>query len=127
MSALAHVTLGNVLKWFLFLVVGSALVWYALFQSRLLISGPSLTLHADTKVPHDTRVVTVAGAARNVTAITLNDRPIFTDDEGNFHEQLVLENGYTILTLRARDRYGRETILEQPFVYAPAYAQVQKP
>lgn len=127
MSTLAHVTLGNILKWFLFLLVGGALVWYALFQARLLIGGPSLTLHADTEVLHYARVVAIVGTARNVTAITLNDRSIFTDEEGNFHEQVVLENGYTILTLRARDRYGREKILEQPLVYAPAYAQVQKP
>lgn len=116
------ITLGGVLKWLLIGMLMIALLWYGAFQARLFISGPALMLAPDTATLHETRMVTIEGTARNVTAVTLNGRPIFTDDEGRFREQLVLENGYTIMTLRAQDRYGREQTLEQPFVYAPAYA-----
>lgn len=112
---------GSVLKLASRLLFGGILLWYGAFQARLFIAGPSLTLSTNTVVLHDTRVTTLRGTARNVTAISLNDRPIFTDDEGNFREQLVLEYGYTILTLRAEDRYGRKKVLTQPFVYTPAY------
>ena len=48
--------------------------------------------------------------------ITLNGRQIFTDKNGNFKEALVLENGYTVATLRAEDRYGRVTHQTQTYV-----------
>ena len=119
-SAYRMLTLGGIVKVAVSVVVVGALLWYAAFQARGLIIGPTLAL-ADTAVTHHTRTVTLTGTARNITALTLNDRPIFTDDHGTFREQLVLENGYTILTLRARDRYGREEVRVQPFVYTPAY------
>ena len=119
-SAYRRPTLGGIVKVASSMVVVGALVWYAAFQARGLIIGPTLAL-ADTAVTHDTRIVILTGTARNITALTLNDRPIFTDDHGTFREQLVLENGYTIMTLRAKDRYGREEVLVQPFVYTPAY------
>lgn len=122
MNRIRRLTLGSALKWTTIALAAGTLTWYAAFQARFFIAGPSITLAGDTATRRDSRSVTVMGTAENITAITLNDRPIFTDDAGNFREQLVLENGYTILTLRARDRYGRKTVLAQPFVYTPAYA-----
>ncbi len=66
------------------------------------------------------RIITLEGQARNIAKITLNGRQIFTDPTGNFAEALVLENGYTIATIAATDRYGRTTTLTRPFMYTPA-------
>lgn len=114
-------SLGIVLRRLGMVLAAGALVAYALWEARFLIAGPTLTLAAEPPTAQISRTVTIAGAARNISEITLNGRPIFTDKDGNFSEQVVLESGYTILTLRARDRYGREKILERPFVYVPAY------
>ncbi len=114
-------TLGTVLKWIGIATVVAGLLWYALFQARLLIAGPILTLEAPRTPNQSERVIEVVGSARNVSAITLNDRPIFTDEEGYFRERVILEHGYTIMTVRAIDRYGRTVVLEQPLVYTPAY------
>lgn len=116
-------TLSTLLTWLLAAVVCGALAWYVLFQARLVLGGPILELERGLATVHHTRVVAVSGTAQNVTGITLNGRAIYVDEDGHFREQLVLENGYTIMTIRARDRYGRETALEQPFVYAPAYSE----
>ncbi len=116
-----RLTLGSVLKWCAIVALGAALAWYVAFQARFLIIGPSLVLTSDMPTVADTRTVIISGTARNITSLSLNDRPIFTDDDGDFREQLVLENGYTIMTLRARDRYGRDTTLQKEFVYAQAY------
>ena len=113
--------LGTVLKWTALTCIVAGLLSYGVFQARLLIAGPSIALASDTRASQTERVVVISGVARNVTEITLNDRPLFTDDDGNFRERLVLEDGYTIMTIRAKDRYGREKVLTQPFVYAPAY------
>lgn len=93
---------------------------YLIFQARFLIAGPKLSLDIEPPVNNTTRVVELSGNATNITHLWLNDRPIFTDEKGHFKEALILENGYTITTLRARDRYGRETEIVRSFVYTPA-------
>lgn len=91
--------------------------WYIAFQARYLIAGPELSILPEPSVVQHERVVELKGTARNVTALFLNGRAIVTDESGNFTEPVVLENGYTIMSLEARDRYGRTTRLERPFVY----------
>ncbi len=44
-------------------------------------------------------------------------RKIYTDKDGYFKEALVLENGYTVATLQAEDRYGRITKHTEEFVF----------
>jgi hypothetical protein len=93
---------------------------YLIFQARFLILGPQITLEPNHIGRVNQPVVTLRGEARNITRLWLNDRPIFTDRTGRFEEALVLENGYTIATLTAEDRYGRRTALYREFVYVPA-------
>lgn len=111
---------GSILKTIgIFLVIG-LIVYYVIFQARFLITGPQIILTFEPETQHNERVITLEGTAYNITHLWLNDRPIFTDEHGNFKEALVLENGYTITTLRATDRYGRETRVIRSFVYTPA-------
>ncbi len=102
------------------IVLIGLIITYVIFQARFLITGPQIIL---TEVPiteYNQRVITLEGSAFNITHLWLNDRQIFTDEDGGFKEALVLENGYTIATLRATDRYGRETRVVRSFVYTPA-------
>jgi len=93
---------------------------YVSYQARFLIVGPQITLTNDSPILQNQRAVTLEGSATNISRVWLNDRPIFTDPNGNFSTDVVLQNGYTILTLEAEDRYGRQTSLTQEFVYKPA-------
>ncbi len=93
---------------------------YVVFQARFLIVGPQINLINEPPTQNNDRVITLSGNTQNITHLWLNGRQIFTDENGNFEEALVLENGYTITTLRATDRYGRETKIARSFVYTPA-------
>ena len=88
---------------------------YVIFQARFLLAGPQIFVSPNPSVSEE-RMVTIAGQAKNIVRITLNGRQIFTDKNGNFNEALVLENGYTVATLRAEDRYGRVTQHTQSYV-----------
>ena len=86
------------------------IVGYSMIESRALILGPSISITS----PRDgemisSNVVRITGVGKNISAITLNDRPIFVDAEGNFTEELLLPLGYTILSMKAEDRFGRGT------------------
>jgi hypothetical protein len=102
------------------LILFGLICTYIVFQARFLIAGPQIVLEAEPAIQNNTRTISLVGTAQNITHLWLNDRPIFTDESGRFTEALVLENGYTVATLRAKDRFGRETRVERPFVYTPA-------
>jgi hypothetical protein len=93
---------------------------YVVFQARFLIIGPQVRLVQESESVVNERQITLAGSAFNISRLWLNDRPIYTDAQGNFKEALVLENGYTVATVRAQDRYGRETAIKRTYVYIPA-------
>jgi hypothetical protein len=92
------------------------MLWYLAYQARNLLLGPQITLR-DISVTQDERTVTVNGTTRNITELSMNGKTIYTDESGVFNEKLVLENGYTIMTIHAKDRYGRAISLSHPFVY----------
>lgn len=104
----------------LFLLAAFAIGGYAYFRSREFLRGPQITITA----PGDGSIfseapVTVSGHAQNVSAISLNDAPIFIDSQGQFKEKLLLLEGYNILTLKAQDRFGKKTEKTLELVYTP--------
>lgn len=113
-------TLRRFLGWSLSALCIGATLAYLVFQARFLITGPLITVTSESNGVYNTRVVPLSGTTHNIARLWLNDRPIFTDEAGNFNEALVLENGYTIATLRAEDRYGRTTRVEREFMFIPA-------
>jgi Glucodextranase, domain B len=114
------ITFATIVRTGLVLVLLFGLVLYVLWQARFLLAGPQVTItEAPDRITAE-RIVTIAGQTSNITSITLNGRQIFTDPTGYFREALVLENGYTIATIAATDRYGRTTQVERPFIYIPA-------
>ncbi len=114
------ITLRTILKYVTLFGAIGLVGLYALFQSRFLIIGPQIVLTHELNTLHNERRIFLEGTAYNISRLWLNDRQIFTNAQGDFKEALVLENGYTIATLRAEDRYGRETKVERSFVYTPA-------
>lgn len=92
-------------------------IGYAFWQGRNLINGPELSITSEPDVVQTGRVVYLEGVAENVTALYLNGRSIVTDQHGNFAEGIVLENGYSVVSLDAEDRFGREVHWEKPVVY----------
>ena len=112
-------SLRTIVRYALTISLVAILLAYIIFQARFLIQGPKITLVNEPASVENSRTVTLSGYARNITKITLNDRSIFTDTSGYFSEALVLENGYTIATITATDRYGRETRVVRTFVYTP--------
>ena len=51
----------------------------------------------------------VSGIAKNIKDISLNDRKIFIDEQGNFKENLLLSYGYNVITIKASDKFGKNT------------------
>src|SRR4051812_33151329 len=82
-------------------------IGYSIFQAHKIISGPQIALaspqNGETTHKSD---VDISGIAKNISFISLNDRPIYIDESGNFTEKLLLYPGYNIIKLQARDKFG---------------------
>lgn len=90
---------------------------YMFFQARNLIQGPAIVLNETPSMLASSETSTlISGSAENVVVLRLNGREIHTDESGRFSHTLTLEQGYTIMTLEALDRYGRKTVVERGFV-----------
>lgn len=99
----------------LFLVV---LFGYGIFEIWNYATGPKITVASP---PNGSAVseslITIDGQGKNTKEITLDDRPIVVDEQGNFSEKILLSYGYNVLKLKAEDRFGKKTEQELQIVY----------
>lgn len=87
----------------------AGIILYSLFQAKNLIEGPEVVVSE----PHngatlENEMVFVRGSARNIAYIWLNERQIFVNDKGIFEEKLIAPVGYSIIKVRAIDKFGKE-------------------
>ncbi|MDO8517675.1 MAG: hypothetical protein Q7S26_00065 [bacterium] len=81
---------------------------YGLFESRKLLEGPRITITSPVDgSATSSAVVVVEGEAQNISFLTINDKPAFTDESGHFSETLSPPSGYTVVTVASIDRFGR--------------------
>lgn len=96
------------------------IIGYSIFQAHKIITGPTISITSpisgSTIRKEDT---VVSGVAKNISFISLNDRPIFIDEKGTFSEKLLLYPGYNIITMKARDKFGASTEKRIEIVYQP--------
>lgn len=97
------------------LVIGT----YVVYQARNLLQGPTITLSGPVSTVQHEKIIVLEGTAKNIVKLTLNGKEIHTSAAGDFSQELVLENGYTIVLLEAQDRFGRSTEVTQEYVYVP--------
>jgi len=55
----------------------------------------------------DSPLTTISGQAAKATVLTLNGREIFIDKQGNFSESIAMLPGYSVVTLMAKDKFGK--------------------
>ena len=84
------------------------LVGYGLFEARKLLAGPQLViLSPQAGTATSSELVTISGTAENISFLTINDAPAYTDEAGHFAETFSPPPGYTVVTVAATDRFGR--------------------
>ncbi len=92
----------------LVLLAVAALAAYGLFEARQLITGPTITIvtPADGSAT-SSPAVRVEGVAHNISFLTINDAPAYTDEAGHFYEVLTPPPGLSVISVSATDRFGR--------------------
>ncbi len=92
----------------IFIAAGLLIIAYGLFEARRLIVGPEIRIDSpiDGSATSSTAVV-VEGMAQNISFLTINDVPYYTDETGKFVYRFSPSAGYTVITVAAIDRFGR--------------------
>ncbi len=81
---------------------------YGAFEARRLIVGPQIIiLSPQDGTATSSNLVTISGIAENISFLTINDNPAFTDESGRFSKTVSPPPGYAIFTVAATDRFGR--------------------
>lgn len=106
------------------LIVGG----YAYLTSENFIAGPSVDINQlSNGMTVTDPLLTIKGVASQISFINMNDRKIFTDQDGLFKEEVLLYPGYNVITIAAQDRFNRKVEKTLEVVYkeknaAPATA-----
>ena len=106
---------------FLFVILGLTFTGYLVFQLRGFFLAPSLSLFEPAQGSHfySSRVI-VSGKTVDAALLTVNGRRIFTDEKGNFEEELVLPYGLNVISVSAERKFGKR-FTDERIVYVTGY------
>jgi hypothetical protein len=83
---------------------------YTGYEIQKIVFGPKIDVTSPINGSTVTNSFTeIVGTAKNINNISLNDRKIFVDEQGNFKENVLLSYGYNSLKINATDKFGRNT------------------
>jgi hypothetical protein len=108
-------------KYIFWIVIGIfvlSTIGYASYEVQKVLFGPKIIVLS----PIDGSLISsstteISGITKNIKELSLNDRKIFTDEEGNFKEEMLLSYGYNIFILKASDKFGRNTEEKIELIY----------
>ncbi|HEY4516059.1 MAG TPA: hypothetical protein VJH67_02635 [Candidatus Paceibacterota bacterium] len=91
---------------------------YGLWSGRNLLTGPTIEIiEPSSGATLNQNPIKVAGIVDNASFITLNDYPIFSNEEGIFSEEILAYPGYNVLVLEVKDRFGESVSKKIEFYY----------
>lgn len=99
-------------------IIAIIIIGYTIFNSRLLVAGPQIVIKSPQDgSSFDHQLIEIRGETKNLSFISLDDKPIFIDENGRFREKLLLSPGLSIIKLYGKDRFERETETIMHYVY----------
>ncbi|HVY73171.1 MAG TPA: hypothetical protein VG984_03975 [Candidatus Paceibacterota bacterium] len=99
-----------------FTAAALVLVAYGMFEARKLIEGPQISIKTPSNgSATSSTAVTISGLASNISFLTVNDAPAYTDESGHFAVTLSPPPGYTVFVVQGVDRFGRRASQEVAF------------
>lgn len=106
------------LKFYSIIFFSILIVGYFIFNFRIFITGPKIIIYSPQSGEiSDKELLEITGKAEKVNFISINDRSIFLDSEGNFKEFLLLSSGYNIIVIKAKDKFDRSISKKIEIIY----------
>jgi hypothetical protein len=98
-----------IIKTGVIIILIGGFTFFGIYKARGFFTGPKIVI----EYPIDGETITnsyieIRGATKNISLLYLNNRQIFTDENGLFKEGLLLARGYNIIEVRVKDKFNRE-------------------
>ena len=98
-----------ILKTGLLVILFLGILSYSYYKTRGLLWGVKLTvLGIENGETLSNASMELSGEASRAIFLSVNGREIFIDQDANFKDSLILLPGYNIITIQARDKFGKE-------------------
>ena len=109
----------KLIKIILYILIVIAILGYSYYQMKDYLKGPILVLTepVDNSTFYQDDIL-IKGYAKNISYISMNGRQIFTDQTGQFSEELLLSKGFNIVEVTVEDKYGRKNQQVVKLVYS---------
>jgi len=90
---------------------------YFFYQSRIFLLGPQLSVEYPLSGQTlKNSLLLIKGQALNASSVLINGQQVLCDSMGNFSRKLLLAQGYNIIEITVRDKFGREVNKKLPVV-----------
>lgn len=100
------------------ILIALLVIGYIAFNFRIFVAGPGIEIISPVNGSvSQEKLVLLNGVATRISYISLNGRPILVNEEGHFNESLLLNPGYNIITLEAKDKFDRSITKKIELVY----------
>ena len=108
----------NFSKNLIIVIAGVIVIGYIIFNFRVFIAGPKIEVTSPENGSTVTEpLIDVVGLATNISQIQMNNNTIFLSENGEFKEFLLLNPGYNIISIDAKDKFGRSVSRKIEVVY----------
>lgn len=102
----------NTIKVLFISIVAIFIVSYGFFSAHKYIMGPKISLlKPDNWSLSQNNIIEIEGNIKNANATYINNNVLYIDKNGDFKNRLLLNPGYNVLSIKARDRFGKEKSL----------------
>lgn len=93
---------------FSFCILGICIL--TLYELRKVMQGPEINIDCGecTGMISTENVYTLAGITSNISEIFLGNKKIYVNSQGQFKETVLLYPGQNLISLNAKDRFGKE-------------------
>lgn len=95
------------------------LLGFVLFQTRTLFIAPYLNIKSPRDGADVAKNVSVIGRTDNNATVTINNETVVVSSNGEFTKKLNLFPGKTSIIIKAKNRFGKETIRTQSIIVHP--------
>ena len=97
------------------LIVGGLLILFLgflFFQYRSAFFAPSLSIFSPKEGAVFSKDVVIVGKADSEATVTVNNQPVSLNDSGEFKKYLTFFPGKTAITVKAKNRFGKEKVVK---------------
>lgn len=106
----------NIRKTLIACVASLFIFSFLLFQYRAAFFAPQLRIDSPVEGAIVTQDFEISGKAASSAVVTVNNNPVFVNSKGEFVKKLTLFSGNTNVVVKARNRFGRETIVKRNII-----------